>query len=143
MADNFVFESRKGIIKQAPATVFNFASDVRNFERFIPADTVTELVTGTNSCSFRVNMLGKVNIAIREKTEHSKIIYEGDLLQTNTFVFNLFLEGNSEQQTIAHIIVNADLNPMLKMLAAEPVKNLLETLIAGMENFDGWKDIRK
>lgn len=142
MSDISIFESRKGSVHYKPEAVYAFVTDIRNFERFIPENTVTEMVSDRDSCSFRVNMLGKVNISILEKTEYSRVSFRGDLLQTNTFIFNLFLEPLSAELTGIRILVEADLNPMLKMMAAEPVKRLLETLVSGMEKFEGWEDTK-
>jgi hypothetical protein len=34
------------------------------------------------------------------------------------------------------------MNPLLKMIAADPVKQFLETLIKEMEKFRDWKNIK-
>ena len=143
MEDTSTFESRKGLIRYKPEVVFNFVADIRNLERFIPENTVTDLVTDNNSCSFRVGMLGRVDVKIDEKIPCSKIVYSGNLLQSNNFTLNLFLDEKDPGNTQAYILINSVMNPMLRMMAAEPVKRFLETLVTEMENFTGWSDVRK
>ena len=41
------------------------------------------------------------------------------------------------------VILEAELNPMLKMVANKPIIQFLEMLIREMENFKGWKNIIK
>ena len=41
------------------------------------------------------------------------------------------------------VILSADLNPMMKMMAAKPIRQFLEMLVHEMENFRGWKEIKE
>jgi hypothetical protein len=47
---------------------FDFLTDLRNFKQFIPGDTISDLAIQIDSCSFRVDMLGKVRIHIFRKS---------------------------------------------------------------------------
>ena len=39
------------------------------------------------------------------------------------------------------VLLEAELNPVLKMMANKPILQFLEMLIREMENFNGWKNI--
>ena len=58
MTDMSNFESRSGKLKCTKEEVFNFVTDIRNFEQFIPQGTINEWQAERESCSFRVSMLG-------------------------------------------------------------------------------------
>ncbi len=59
--------------------------------------------------------------------------------------FRLILDisGESDHSARVKVTVNADLNPILKMVAAGPLERFLELLVAKMESFRGWKEIRE
>ena len=141
MSETSTFISRKGIAGYSPEKIFNFAADIRNFKRFIPANAISGLVAEKDSCRFSVSMLGNVEVRIKEKTEFSLIVYSGTFLQTNTFDIYLYLEQDSDQNTELFMEVKAEMNPMLKMIASEPLKRFLENLITEIENFKGWDDV--
>ncbi len=136
------YKSRVGNLSCSPEELFYFITDIRNFERFIPGDSISNLTIGKDSCSFQVTMLGTVTIAITEKILHRKVIFTGNALHLNDFSIIMNISGMENNQTKANIMLLAEMNPLLKVVAEKPVKNFLETLISGMEKFEGWKDIK-
>jgi len=141
MSDKTIFESRKGNVNCSREELFNFASDIRNFERFIPEGSVSEIAIEKYSCSFRVSMLGTVSIKISEAEKFSKVVYSGNAMQINDFLLVLNIMGKSDTESEAIVTLTAELNPFLKMIAAEPARQFLDTLINEMEKYRGWKDI--
>lgn len=142
MADISTFESRKGILDCLPEDVFNFVADLRNFSRFIPDGRISNLKLEAEEGSFQVNMLGSVNFRIAEKIKHSKVLYSGDAMKTNTFSLELRITGSGDNNSEVKVFLEADLNPFVKMVANEPVRQFLETLVTEMENFRDWKNIK-
>lgn len=61
-------------------------------------------------------------------------------MHINEFTLVLDIIGISDEEAEVKVILSAEMNPFLKMMAAEPVKQFLETLIREMEKFRGWKD---
>jgi hypothetical protein len=52
----------------------------------------------------------------------------------------LTIDGKDNDKAEVKVSLYADLNPILKMMAAKPITLFLETLIKEMEGFRGWKD---
>jgi ribosome-associated toxin RatA of RatAB toxin-antitoxin module len=142
MSDLSQFKSRTGLLKSSAEECFEFVTDIRNFERFIPKDTISNWQSGRESCSFSVSMLGRVSVRIAHKEEFSRVVFNGDALKKNDFELVLHIAGNINKRTEVMVELNADLNPMMKMVAKKPIGQFLEMLINEMENFDGWKDIK-
>jgi carbon monoxide dehydrogenase subunit G len=143
MADNLNFESRTGKLSCTAADVFNFITDIRNFEQFIPPGTINNWQASSDSCSFQVPPIGKASVNLTEKNPYSFVAYSGDALQQNDF--KLFVHIAENERKLAEIRLNltAELNPFLKMLASEPIENLLEKLISEMEKFERWNEKSK
>lgn len=143
MSDLSYFESRRGKVTCTAEELFNFVTDIRNFEQFIPKNTITNWHAEQESCSFSVSMIGTVSIKLSEKVKYIKVVFTGDALKKNDFVLALNISDNGKNRAEVMVSLNADLNPMLKMMATKPIGQFLEMLINQMENFNGWKEVRE
>jgi hypothetical protein len=142
MGEISTFESRIGRLECSPDEIFDFVADIRNFERFVPSDNRSTLVIDHDSCTVRVDMLGNVKIRISEKTRPEKVVFTGNAPQVNDFsvILDIFKSDSGKAET--KITLLAELNPLLKMMAAGAARQFLETLVVEMEKFKDWKDIR-
>ena len=136
------YMSRQGKLLSSQEEVFNFVTDIRNFEQFIPKGTVTNLHTEKESCSFDVTMLGTVTLHISEKIMFNRVVFSGNALHVNDFSLIVNISDAGDLQSDASVKLVADMNPFLKMVADKPISNFLEMLISGMENFRDWKNVK-
>ena len=143
MSDTSTFESRIAKANCTAEELYHFVSDIRNFKRFIPEGKFSDMVIEKESCSFNVNMLGKVNIRIRDKKEFTEVVFTGNAMPINEFTLDLRFHDLETKNSQIRLIVQARLNPFLKMLAEEPIKRFMETIVDEIEKFNEWKDIRK
>jgi hypothetical protein len=139
MSDISFFESRKGILTCNAQKCFAFTTDLRNFEGFIPDGTISNWKAEKESCSFTVSMLGTVSVRLTGKEMNKRVVYKGDALKKNDFELTLNISGNGDLPAEVKVLLNAELNPMMKMIAAKPIEQFLEMLINEMEKFKGWK----
>ena len=142
MANNSTFESRTGTVKGTPAEIFGFVTDIRNFEQFIPEKAgISEMNVGKESCSFKIESLGRVNVHISERQPLNKVVFNGTLFQTNDFSLRIDIAENSSGTADVVLKVSSDLNPLLKMMVSGPVQTFLARMIDEMEKFDGWTKV--
>lgn len=141
MSDISTFESRIGKVVCSADTFYSFITDLRNFRKIIPDGAASNLILGKEECSFNVNILGTVKVCISEKLPLRKVIFSGSTTQINDFhlIVKILKPGNDTSEV--QLAIRGELNPVFKMIAAEPLKKLLETLVVEMENFRGWNDI--
>ena len=123
--------------------VFAFVTDIRNFEQFIPKGTITNWNAEKESCSFSVSMLGTVTVKLAEKEKYNRVVFDGDALKKNDFSLTLNISNNVKNMADVRVMLSADLNPMMKIMAAKPISQFLEILINEMESFRGWKDTKE
>jgi carbon monoxide dehydrogenase subunit G len=142
MSDLSYFESRPGKVTCTSEELYKFVTDIRNFEQFIPQNTIDNWYAEKESCSFNVSVIGTVTFKLSEKNRYNRVAFTGDALKKNDFslVLNISDKGKNPAEVI--ISLNADLNPMMKMMATKPIGKFLEMLINQMESFRGWKKIR-
>jgi carbon monoxide dehydrogenase subunit G len=142
MPDLSYFESKTGKLTCSVEEVFNFVTDIRNFERFFPEGKIEDWHAESDSCSFRVPMLGTVSVIIVEKERHNKVVFKGNALKDNDFSLELVILQSNNRTAEVKVLLIADINPVLKIMASKPVSQFLEKLIDEMERFNDWKDIR-
>jgi hypothetical protein len=141
MSDISHYESRNGRLSCTSRELFDFVTDIRNFERFLHAGTINGWQAEKERCSFRFSMVGTVSIRIIEKEPWSLVVYDGDALKQNDFKLILQINHGPDDPAEVKVLLDADFNPMLRMVADSPIHQFMETLIQEMENFRGWKDI--
>lgn len=142
MSNPSIFESRYGKVSASAREVFIFVTDIRNFEQFVPPNTINNWKAEKESCSFSVPMLGTVSVRLHEKSEFSKVEFQGDALKKEDFLLTLNIYENVNGSAGFNIILSADLNPMMKMIAVKPINQFLEMLATEMEKFNGWTEVR-
>lgn len=143
MVDISNFESRSGKLSCIAEEVFGFVTDIRNFERFVPKGTINNWQADKESCSFSVSMLGTVCLRLSEKDKFNKVVYAGDALKKNDFLLTINISENGIKPAEVKVLLSADLNPMMKMMAAKPIGQFLEMLITEMEKFRDWKETKE
>lgn len=143
MTDISIFESRTAKANCTAEDLYHFVTDIRNFKRFIPEGTLSDLVIEKDSCSFNVSMLGKVNIRIKDKKEFTEVGFSGNAMLVNEFSLGIRFRDSETGSSEVKLIVQAKLNPFLQMLAVEPINRIMETLVVEIEKFNGWRDIRR
>jgi len=143
MSNISYFESRKAKIVSNAEDIFTFVTDLRNFRQFAPEGTITNWMAEKEICSFSVAMLGTVGFKIKEKAPYSSVIYEGDALKKNDFTIQLNISELGLDQSEVKISLNADLNPMMKMMATNPINQFLEMLVKEMESFREWRQVKE
>lgn len=143
MPDLSYFESRTGRLTCTAEEVFNFVTDIRNFERFIPVGMISNWKAERELCSFGVSMLGTVTVRLIEKEMFSKVVYCGDALKKNDFTLTLNIMNSVSDHTEVKVLLSAELNPVMKIMAGKPIGQFLEMLMNEMEGFRDWKSIIK
>jgi hypothetical protein len=142
MSNPSIFESRYGKVSCSAREIFEFVTDIRNFGQFVPANTINNWKADKDSCSFNVPMMGTIDVRLLEKTEFTKVVYNGDALKKEDFTLSLNIYDDMKDSASISIILTADLNPMMKMVAVKPINQFLEMLVSEMEKFRGWRDFK-
>ena len=136
-----VYESRTGKLATGSKQVFSFLTDMRNFRRFLPEDVIENWQASADECSFEVSPVGRSEIKIVRKDPHDTVKYAGYGLNNTEFHLWVQMKEVKEKDTRVKLTIKADLNPGLKMIASKPIREFLDKLVKGMEDFDGWDNI--
>lgn len=134
------YESRIAVVKFDHKIVFNFVSDMRNFHRFIPGNTVKNWKAERDHCEFEVSPVGKAKIKLLESEPYSVVKFEGDGLNNTSFFLWVQIKEVAAGDSRVKITIKADLSPMIRTMASKPILDFLEKLVVGMESFEAWEE---
>jgi hypothetical protein len=129
------FKSPGVTIPAGKKDVFEFISDLRNFEGLMP-DQVEKWEADRDHCEFTIKGLSTFNMKITDRTEDKVILESGDKAPVD-FVLACEL-GGDEKGSTASIELVAELSPMIKMMASRPLQNLVNIMAEKLEgHFSG------
>ena len=105
-------------------------------------EQVTNWQSTEEECSFTIAGMASLGMKIAEKTPHSliKVIRNGKA--PFDFGLDCIIKESSPGQSSVQLAFDADLNPMMKMMAVKPLTNFLNLLvgklstIANLRNYD-------
>jgi len=129
-------ESRIGKVIYSDEEVYNFLTDFNNFKNLIPEDKVSNWKSDENSCSFTVSPIGETGIKIIEKEPYKLIKLSSLENDKFNFIFWVQLKNVSEKDTRIKLTLEADLNPMIQMMAKKPLQEFLDKLIDQLEKYN-------
>ncbi|MCD4774227.1 MAG: hypothetical protein K8R41_12680 [Bacteroidales bacterium] len=125
-------KSEKKDINSSAGEIFSFLSDFNNFQNLMP-EQIVNWQSDENSCTFTIKGMADIGMKIEDKIfpEKIKIISHGK----NPFTFELlcFIEMISEKNSNVCLHFNANLNPMLAMMAKKPLQNLVNIMVEKLQ----------
>ncbi len=125
-------ESKHKTIKYSSETIFNFLSDFNNFEGLMPSK-VSDWTSTKDSCYFSISGIANLGMKIIEKEAFTQIKMIDDGKVPFTFEFIIDIETVDANSSVVKLTFNAQLNAMLKMVAVNPLKDFLESLLEHLE----------
>jgi carbon monoxide dehydrogenase subunit G len=121
-------ESEKVIINKPASEVFAWFSDLNNFRQLMPGQ-VEDWVSTENDCSFTIKGMASLGMEITEKIPVTliKLSKKGKAPFEFVLYFQIGDQGNGTSSLC--FAFDAELNPVLKMMAEKPLTNFLNMLV--------------
>ena len=122
-------DGKKAVISASQNNVFQFLSDFNNYEKLMP-EQIVNWQSDTETCSFTIKGMAdiKLKFARKEASKLLELVPEGKTPVKFSLLVNLEPDTLNEQKTVVNVHVDADLNPMLAMIAKRPFENLANTI---------------
>ena len=114
-------------IQKSQSQVFNFLSDYNNFGKLMP-EQVTGWTSTDTECSFTIQGMASLQMKIIERRANDLISMESFGKTPIKFTLYVTIEAISDDSCSALVSIDADINPMLKMMLDKPLSNLVEKL---------------
>lgn len=128
-------ESETKIIEQNIDKVYHFLEDINNLEKLMP-DRVENWQSTRDNCYFSIKGTASLGMKVDERThlEQIKLVHDGKV--PFPFDFYMNMKEVNDNSSAVMFVFDADLNPMLKMMAVNPLKNFLNMLLDKMAEIE-------
>ena len=125
-------ESDKTIVNKSDKDIYNFLSNFNNFQKLMP-EQVTNWESTEDECTFTIAGMATLGMKITEKIPNDliKVVRHGKA--PFDFTLQCHINKKSEKDTEVQLAFDADLNPMLKMMAVKPLTNFLNILVGKLK----------
>ncbi|MBI9054170.1 MAG: SRPBCC family protein [Bacteroidales bacterium] len=125
------YTSKIGKVKKSEATIYNFLSDFNNLKAVIPADKVTDFESTEDTCKFNIQGVGQAGLKIIEKEENKLIKITSDGKSPFSFFFWIQLKPMEEEEgtTAIRLTIDANLNPMMKMMVGKHMQKGIDSIL--------------
>lgn len=128
-------ESDEWVIDKPEKEVFEFLSNCNNLQQLMP-EQVTNWQSTADECSFTIAGMASLGMEIKERNPGQNIRVERKGKAPFDFVMDYQMQSVDAGKTKLKISFDADLNPMLKMMAEKPLRNFLNTLAGNYKNLN-------
>ncbi|WP_158795901.1 SRPBCC family protein [Pedobacter sp. L105] len=112
-------------VNQPVEKVYAFLADMNNHQQLMP-ENIYNWTSTVDDASFTIQNMAKLSIKISSRIPNQELI----AIPAEKAPFDMELKwtvaDNGDGTTTATHIISADLNMMMKMLAAGPLKNLAD-----------------
>lgn len=122
------FESGLKQVDASAEKAHVFLTNFSNYEALIPKDKISEWKCDTQSCSFVITGIGEVGLKIAETTPNRVIRFISNGRVPFNFYLTAFQEALTDTTSTLRLVVDADLNPMMKILAAPHLDKFINIL---------------
>ncbi len=120
-------ESKPIEIQASAKDIFDYLADFNNFGKLMPPQ-ITNWKSTIDTCSFTIQNMATLAMRIKEKIEPTKLVITSEA--PSPFPFDLIceLEALGDNSCRSIIRFHADMNPMLAMMAKNPLQNFVNML---------------
>ena len=115
-------------VTKSPEEIYNFLSNFNNFEKLMP-EQVTNWQSTEEECSFTIAGMASLGMKITDKTPYSLIKVARNGKAPFDFGLDCIIKESTPGQSTVQLAFDADLNPMMKMMAIKPLTNFLNLLV--------------
>jgi carbon monoxide dehydrogenase subunit G len=111
-------------------------SDFDNFEALLPEDKIKNWESAGDTCRFEVDGVGSVGLKIIDREENKTIKYSADGKVPFNFFLWIQLKEVEAEECRLKVTLDANLNPMIKMVARGPLEKFVGILADGIAEYD-------
>ncbi|MFC2096309.1 SRPBCC domain-containing protein [Bacteroidota bacterium] len=125
------YTSKIGKVNKSDELIYTFLTDFNNLKAVIPADKVKDFEATEDTCKFNIDGIGQAGLKIIEKEPYKLIKITSDGKSPFSFFFWIQLKPleESEDATAIRLTIDANLNPMMKMMVGKHLQKGINAMV--------------
>lgn len=120
-------ESPKVTTQKNQQEMFNYLTQVENYEQVMPESLEKFEVTGPQAFIFSLKGMPQIELEIKE-TREPELVVLGSTSDKFNFSIDLVIEPAGESQSDVQLLFNGKFNTMMAMMVKGPLKKFIDTL---------------
>lgn len=124
-------ESPKVSLDKSPQEVFDFLSDVKNFEQLMPDNISKFEVLGDDKFLFALKGMPEIVLKKKDSVAPNQIVLGAAGGKLDFSLVGDIQETGSNKSEV-QLTFNGDFNPMMAMMIKGPISKFIETLVKNM-----------
>jgi carbon monoxide dehydrogenase subunit G len=120
------------LVHRKAEDIYNFLSDFTNFSHLMP-EQVQNWAATPDQCSFEIKGLATLGMKMIERLPFSKVVMEGEGKLPFDFNLSCHFESEGETSTKVVLVMDADMNPFISMMAEKPMHDFINLLAARLK----------
>jgi hypothetical protein len=129
-------ESKIGKSASSDREIYEFITDFNHFRDLLPGERITGWESTEESCSFRVDPVGRTGLKIIQKEPYSLVKVASDPeISSYQFTIWIQLKKGSGENTMVKITIEPHVNSFVLPLIRSPLKEFADGLIDKIESF--------
>ena len=124
-------KSKKGVVSKPPHELYMAFTDMRNFMQFLPEDKREGVTADYDSIHATVQGFN-IGVKVADRVPYSKLEFQDD---GAPFQFKLkmhFDPASDPYKTDFQVVLNAELNMMMKMLLGSKLQSAMDQMVEGL-----------
>lgn len=122
-----IIESNKVTINHTSEKIFNFLSNLNNFQQLMDPEKISDWESTEEMCKLKIKGMGGLGMKLKSKNANSQIMLESLSEKPFPFELKITIEENGNS-CVTQLILDADINPFVKMMVEKPLKNFFDSL---------------
>ena len=124
-------EGNKIVVEKSQKEMFEFLTDLKNFEQLMP-DTIQKFEVEGESFIFGLKGMPEIRLVLKDKTEYSNITL-GAASSKLDFELVADIDEIDEDSCEVQLNFNGKFNMMMAMMVKKPLTAFIETLTDNLE----------
>lgn len=120
-------ESQKVTVQKSQQELYNFLTDVENYEQIMPESKEKFEVKSSDTFAFALKGMPEIQLQIQD-TREPELIVLGSTSDKFDFKLDVIIEDAGENQSEAQMFFHGKFNAMMSMMVKSPLKKFIGTL---------------
>lgn len=120
-------ESSTVTVQKKPEEVYNFLTNVENFEQLMPESKQKFEMLNDSRFLFQLKGMPEIVLEKKDSTEFSKVVL-GAASDKLPFTLTANIEEQSNKTSEVQLVFDGEFNAMMAMMIKKPLQNFINTL---------------
>lgn len=124
-------ESKKSVVNKSQKELFEFLTNLQNFEKLMP-ENIDKFEVDGDSFFFSLKGMPEIRLVVKEKNAFDKVVLNAASSKLN-FSLTSLIQPVSEKSCELQLLFEGDFNPMMAMMVKSPLQKFIDTLAENSE----------